>query len=976
MSERTLNFDYKETVRTPKTDFPMRAKAAVRELEIQRFWDEQRIYEHLAEHNPGDLFILHDGPLYANGDLHVGHALNRTLKDIINRYQFLQGRKVRFVPGWDCHGLPIELKVLQAMKREDRAGLTPLQLRRHARDYALAALERQRASFRRYGVWGDWQHPYLTLQPEYEAAQIGVFGKMVLKGYIYRGLKPVHWSPSSQTALAEAELEYPEGHISRSIYVKFPVHHFVHPNTATCLAAALLSHLEDYRDTEEDLPGALLGEGGQIPDISIAIWTTTPWTIPGNLAICLNGGLDYAVVHSPTHGFLIVAEALVEKLGQTFATSFETLMTFKGSELEGTVCLHPLYTRISPVILGEHVTIESGTGAVHTAPGHGLEDYKVGQHYGLDILAPVDDYGRFTEDVERERRASDPALAGLAVLEEGNGAVIEALKAAGALLKEETYPHKYPYDWRTKKPTIFRATTQWFVSVADFRELALDAIKNVGWVPASGENRITAMVKDRTDWCISRQRAWGLPIPVFYCENCNGVLLSEESLETVQSTIRTYGSDIWWEKEAHELLPAGATCAQCGGHTFRKEKDIMDVWFDSGSSWSGVLSDRDNLRYPADLYLEGSDQHRGWFQSSLLTSIATEEKAPYRKVITHGFVLDESGRKMSKSLGNVVDPQIVIEGGKNQKQDPAYGADVLRLWVSSVDYTADVPLGRTILGQMADVYRKIRNTARYLLGSLYDFVPERDQVDYDALPEIDCYLLQRLDSVIQEVTEAFETYQFSRFFQTVQNFCTVDLSNFYLDISKDRLYISAEKSLRRRSCQTVLSKVLDSLVRLVAPVLPHLAEDIWQYMPYRVAHQSVFQAGWVRSDSRWHRPDLSHGWQKLTALRDEVNTGLEALRKDKTIGASLEARVRLEIREPGLYAEAERMRDELRYLFIVSQVELLLVDGEPGGPTTITILQAEGDKCERCWNYSVQVGTFEDHPTLCERCVGALAGSY
>lgn len=949
----------------------------MREPEIQQFWADQGIYEHQSEHNPGEPFILHDGPPFANGDLHTGHALNKTLKDIINRYQILQGRKVRYVPGWDCHGLPTELKVLQQINREERSSLTPLQLRRQARDYALAALERQKVGFRRYGVWGDWQHPYATLQPEYEAAELGVFGKMALKGYIYRGLKPVHWSPSSQTALAEAELEYPEGHTSRSIYVKFPVHHFTQPDTATCLAAALLPYLKEYQDTEEELPGVLLGEGSaQMPEISVAIWTTTPWTIPGNLAVCLNGKLDYAVIYSPALGFLIVAEALVEKLSQTFATPFETLITFKGSELEGSVCLHPLYRRISPVVLGEHVTTESGTGAVHTAPGHGVEDYEVGQHYGLAVLAPVDDYGRFTEEADQERRTHEPVFAGLAVLEEGNNAVIEALKTAAVLLKEEAYPHKYPYDWRTKKPTIFRATTQWFASVADFRELALDAIKNVEWFPPSGENRITAMVKDRSDWCISRQRAWGLPIPAFYCENCDTVLLSEQSIAAVQSEVRAHGSDVWWEKEAHELLPPDTICTQCGGRTFRKGKDTIDVWFDSGSSWSGVLRERNGLRYPADLCLEGSDQHRGWFQSSLLTSIATEEKAPYRKVLTHGFVLDENGRKMSKSLGNVVDPQIVIEGGKNQKQDPAYGADVLRLWVSSVDYTADVPLGRTILSQIADVYRKIRNTARYLLGSLYDFVPERDRVAYDELPELDCYLLHRLDTVIQEVTQAFETYQFSRFFQTVQNFCTVDLSNFYLDVSKDRLYISAESSLRRRSCQTVLSRVLDSLVRLVSPVLPHLAEDIWQYMPYPVEHKSVFQAGWAVSDPRWQRSELARSWQRLIALRDEVNTNLEILRKDKAIGASLEAQVRLQIRDPELWAEAERMAEELRYLFIVSQVKVLPVNDEASGPATITIVQAEGDKCERCWNYSVQVGSFTDHPTLCERCVAALAGNY
>lgn len=965
--------DYKKTVLTPQTDFSMRANAAVREPEIQRFWEDHGIYRHQAADGSGEVFILHDGPPYANGDLHTGHALNKILKDTINRYQILHGRCVRYVPGWDCHGLPIEIKVLQEMSSKERAGLAPLALRRKARDFALATIDKQRAAFRRYGVWGDWSEPYITLQPEYEAAQIGVFGRMALRGYIYRGLKPVHWSPSSRTALAEAELEYPENedgspaHVSRSVYVRFPVRSIAQPVAATVIAAELLPFLSEYRDREEELLEVMLGERDELPPLSVAIWTTTPWTLPGNLAIALGSNLDYAVVRSQAHGFLLVAEALMESLADALGTEFELVTVLKGSELEGSVCLHPLYDRPSPLVLGSHVTTESGTGAVHTAPGHGAEDFDVAQHYGLAILSPVDDGGNFTSEADEGRRFPEPVFASKSVLGDGNGAVIEALTTAGALLAEVPYRHKYPYDWRTKQPTIFRATTQWFASVAAFRAEALDAIARVKWIPASGENRITAMVADRSDWCISRQRAWGLPIPAFYCTSCGQVLLTEQSIGAVQAAIRIHGSDIWWEKEAHDLLPGGTTCNHCGGNAFRKETDIMDVWFDSGSSWAAVLEQRPGLHVPADVCLEGSDQHRGWFQSSLLTCIATEGRAPYRSVLTHGFVLDEKGRKMSKSLGNTVDPKLVIEGGKDQKRQPAYGADVLRLWVSSVDYTSDMLLGPNILAQTAEVYRKIRNTARFLLGNLHDFLPSRDLVAYQALEEVDLYALHRLKVVTDEVSQAFETYQFSRFFQAIQHYCVVELSNFYLDISKDRLYIAAADSPRRRTCQTVLYHALEGLTRMIAPVLPHLAEDIWQHLPYPVAQRSVFEARWPESTDLWYQPELAGRWQALILLRDRVNVALESARSAKQIGSSLEARLELRLADPAVRAEAERLRAELRYLFLVSEVVLIDEPSSEAVPE-ILVLKAEGQKCERCWNYSIQVGEFADHPTLCERC--------
>ncbi|MEH2057221.1 MAG: isoleucine--tRNA ligase [Nostoc sp.] len=978
----TESGSYKDTVNLPKTNFDMRANAIKREPEIQKFWEENKIYDRLSKNNPGELFILHDGPPYANGSLHIGHALNKILKDIINRYQLLQGRKVRYVPGWDCHGLPIELKVLQNMKSAERQNLTPLQLRQKAKEFALVTVDDQRQNFKRYGIWGDWDNPYLTLKPAYEAAQIGVFGQMFLKGYIYRGLKPVHWSPSSKTALAEAELEYPEGHISRSIYAAFAI---------TGLASAVKPLLAEYQS-----------------DLGVAIWTTTPWTIPANLAVAVNADLNYAVVevepHPPTPSpqagrgseevsshspltervrfrYLIVAADLVERLSSTLGVELTLKATFKGNDLEHTTYRHPLFDRESPIVIGgDYITTESGTGLVHTAPGHGQEDYIVGGRYGLPILAPVDDNGNFTEEAGE--------FAGLNVLGDGNQAVIDALNAAGSLLKEEPYPHKYPYDWRTKKPTIFRATEQWFASVEGFREEALKAIATVKWIPAQGENRITPMVAERSDWCISRQRAWGVPIPVFYDEATGEVLLNEEIINHVQGIIAEIGSDAWWELSVEELLPESYLQ---NGKSYRRGTDTMDVWFDSGSSWASVVQQRPELRYPADIYLEGSDQHRGWFQSSLLTSVAVNDVAPYKTVLTHGFALDEQGRKMSKSEGNVVDPNIIIEGGKNQKVEPAYGADVLRLWVSSVDYSGDVRIGKNIIKQMNDVRGKIRNTARFLLGSLDDFDPEKDAVPFEELPELDRYMLHRISEVFEEVTEAFESFQFFRFFQTVQNFCVVDLSNFYLDVAKDRLYISAKDAFRRRSCQTVLKIALENLARAIAPVLSHTAEDIWQYLPYKTPYKSVFEAGWVQVEEKWRNPELAEFWEALRQLRTDVNKVLEQARIEKLIGSSLEAKTLIHIPHKQLGDAIKAFNpvkgngiDELRYLLLTSQVELLdSAEGLKGLEYTaqtedweIGVVKADGQKCDRCWNYSTHVGESAEHPLICERCVAALAGEF
>jgi isoleucyl-tRNA synthetase len=978
---------YKDTLNLLKTDFGMRANARVREPEIQAYWADQRIYERLSRDNPGEPFTLHDGPPYANGALHVGHALNKILKDIINKTALLQGRRAVFVPGWDCHGLPIELKVLQALDSNERAGLTPLGLRRRAHAYALEQVDNQKAGFQRWGIWADWHDPYLTLQKSYEAAQIGVFGAMVLAGHIYRGLKPVHWSPSSRTALAEAELEYPDGHTSPSLTVAFPV---------VELPAALAAQLTAAGLTAE----AATAAGG----LAVAIWTTTPWTLPANLAVAVNGQLDYVVcavaprgdTAAPAASHLVVAAGLREDLDNSLGLALTPLLTVKGSELEGVVYRHPLLERTSPVVIGgDYITTEAGTGLVHTAPGHGVDDFNTGIKYGLPVLCPVDEAGNLT--------AEAGPFAGTNVLKDANPAVIAALEPSGLLLKQERYAHRYPYDWRTRKPTIFRATEQWFASVQGFREAALEAIASVEWLPASGRNRIEAMVRERGDWCISRQRTWGVPIPVFYHRNTGEVLLNEATLQHIQALIAEHGSDVWWERDEAALLPPSHAAE---AHLWRKGTDTMDVWFDSGSSWAGVLggiagggSRSPELRYPADLYLEGSDQHRGWFQSSLLTSVAVNGQAPYRRVLTHGFTLDEKGRKMSKSLGNVVDPTVLVEGGKNEKQEPAYGADVLRLWVSSVDYSADVPLGPGIVKQLADVYRKVRNTARYLLGNLHDFDP-RPQVEgghaiaIGDLPVLDRWMLQRTRDLIDGVTEDFANFEFYRFFQALQNFCVVDLSNVYLDIAKDRLYVSGANDFRRRSCQTVLSLVVERLAGLIAPVLCHMAEDIWQNLPYGVAEQSVFERGWPTAPDSWSAPELLEPMQRILELRALVNRQLEACRRTQQVGASLETQVYLQIDASAttapLRTALDRLAasprpdvDNLADWLLVSQLEQ---NGEPPEPplsraeeggVAVRVARAAGEKCERCWHYATDVATHRlsdcVQGRICGRCRTVLA---
>ncbi|WP_413746993.1 isoleucine--tRNA ligase [Synechococcus sp. MIT S9507] len=951
---------YKDTLNLLQTSFGMRANAVKREPELQSFWAGQGIDLKLGLNNPGPVFTLHDGPPYANGPLHMGHALNKVLKDVINKYQILRGRKVRYIPGWDCHGLPIELKVLQSMDQEQRQSLTPIKLRKKAAAYARKQVDSQMKGFQRWGIWADWQEPYLTLQKDYEAAQIRVFGDMVLKGHIYRGLKPVHWSPSSRTALAEAELEYPDGHTSPSVYVAFPAVELPEPLRDTLTTAGITL------PSEADALGQAL---------QVAIWTTTPWTLPANLAVSVNERLDYALADDGQGRLLVVAADLIDSLAATLELPLARKATIKGALLAGLTYRHPLLDRTSPLVIGgDYITTESGTGLVHTAPGHGVDDFHTGQKNGLPVLCPVDEAGTLTEEAG--------AFAGLNVLKDANPAIIDALETAGALLKQEDYGHRYPYDWRTKKPTIFRATEQWFASVDGFRQQALDAIDQVEWTPASGRNRIEAMVKERGDWCISRQRTWGVPIPVFYNRSGGEVLLNADTVAHIEALIGEHGADVWWEKDEADLLPPSYAGQ---AEQWRKGTDTMDVWFDSGSSWAAVSNQKETLHYPADLYLEGSDQHRGWFQSSLLTSVAVNGHAPYQRVLTHGFALDEKGRKMSKSLGNVVDPMVIIEGGKNQKQEPAYGADVLRLWVSSVDYSADVPIGAGILRQLADVYRKVRNTSRYLLGNLHDFNPAADTVPVAELPLLDRWMLQRTAEVMDEISEAFENYEFFRFFQLLQNFCVTDLSNFYLDIAKDRLYVSAPSDRRRRSCQTVMSLIIERLAGLIAPVLCHMAEDIWQNLPYEVEEISIFHRGWPTVPPDWRDPSLSEPIQRLRELRAAVNRVLEDCRSRQELGASLEAAVRIETRNQELESalnwlneSGDTETDGLRDWLLVSQLQLggepwaELLANQTNDSAIIEVSRARGIKCERCWHYEGDVGQHSQHPTLCGRCCGVL----
>src|SRR5574341_1753682 len=851
--------DYKSTLNLPRTDFPMKANLPQREPALLAWWQEVSLYERIQEAGRDrPLYLLHDGPPYANGRIHIGHALNKILKDIIVKSKTMAGYRAPYVPGWDCHGLPIEHQVLKELgdKKKD---LDTTAIRKLCREYAEKYYRIQRDEFRRLGVLGDWEHPYLTMDPAYEETILREFGKFVQKGGVYKGLKPVLWCTTDQTALAEAEVEY-EDHTSPSIYVKFPV---VNPQGRFSLNPPKGTH--------------------------VVIWTTTPWTLLANRAICLHPHFMYRWVKTPA-GELIIAQDLVEQCMKAFGYTpgeFEIKAgAYSGQELarpNPVICSHPWLNLKVPIVLGEHVTKEQGTGCVHTAPGHGQEDYEVGLRYGLEVYTPVDSQGRFFKEVD---------LFGGQKVFDANKAIIALLAEREMLVKAQMITHSYPRCWRCKNPVIFRATEQWFVSM-DQNDLLKKTVENanaVAWVPGWGKDRFLSMVGDRPDWCISRQRAWGVPIVAFTCKDCGELLLDKAVIDHVANIVEKEGADAWFVKSPAELLPKGTSCRKCKSADFAKEMDILDVWFDSGVSHAAVLKTRKELSWPADLYLEGSDQHRGWFQSSLLASVGTSGKAPYRAVLTHGFTVDGSGKKMSKSAGNVVAPQEVID---------KYGAEVLRLWVSAADYRDDVRISPEILTHLAEAYRRIRNTSRYLLGNLFDFDPEKDGVADPQLLEIDRWALHRLQMLVQRVGKAYDDFEFHIVFHSIHNFCAVDMSAFYLDILKDRLYTAKAASIERRSGQTVMHKVLSALVRLMAPVLSFTADEVWGYMQESAKEKSVFFAEFPKPEEKYIDSKLEARWEKLLAARGEAAKVLEALRRDKKIGHSLDAGVTL-YAEPGL----------------------------------------------------------------------------
>ncbi len=920
--------DYNKTLHLPKTDFPMRAGLPKREPETLKGWQEEHLYEELMKRNEGKpLYILHDGPPYANGIIHLGTALNKTLKDFVLKYKNMSGYKAPYVPGYDTHGLPTELKARKKAGMKSDTAVSPLELRKLCREFALGFVEDQRRQFERLGVLGEWDNPYLTLKNEYVAKQVEVFGEMARKGYIYKGLKPVYWCPECQTALAEAEVEYAEDPC-HSIYVKFKV--------------------------TDDL-GKLSALGADLDNTYFVIWTTTTWTLPGNVAICVGPAYEYALVKAGKEYYVMARELVEASMQAAGITDYEIAGTIMGSELEYMKTAHPFLDRTSLVIVGDHVTLESGTGCVHTAPGHGVEDFEVCRNYKeLPMVVPVDHKGILTTEAG--------PFAGLTT-DEANKAIAKHLEETGNLFALAKIIHQYPHCWRCKSPILFRATEQWFCSISDFADKALEAIHGVKWVPAWGEERIANMVRDRSDWCISRQRTWGVPIPIFYCEDCGADIVNEETIAHVADVFRQKGADAWYAGEAADLLPEGYTCPKCGGKHFKKETDIMDVWFDSGSSHAAVLDERDYLRFPADLYLEGADQYRGWFQSSLLTAVATKGQAPYKTVVTHGWVVDGEGRKMSKSVGNTIIPDEVVE---------QYGADILRLWVASSDYHADIRISPEILKQLSEVYRKIRNTARFILGNLSDFNPDADSVSDESFQEIDRWALMRLDQLVAKCREAYDNFEYHLIYHAVHNFCVIDMSNFYLDVIKDRLYVEAADSASRRAAQTVIYRVLDTLTRLFAPILAFTADEIWKYMPHgadREAANVLFNemptAKGLADEAFMAR------WDKIHAVRDEVKKALEEARNQKVIGASLEAAVILTAAGETC-AFLKGVQDMLPAVFIVSAVRVEEGKAENESGLAVKVEPAAGKKCLRCWMYTEDVGSDPDHPDLCARCAAIL----
>ena len=928
--------DYKSTLNLPKTKFPMQAGLPKMEPEMLKSWEENKVYEKEMKKNEGKpVYVLHDGPPYANGDIHLGTALNKILKDIIVRYKNMSGFKAPYVPGWDTHGLPTELKARKKAGVGKSTTISDVELRKLCREFALGYLDDQRNQFKRLGGIGDWEHPYITLTHDFEAKQIEIFAEMATKGYIYKGLKPVYWCPECETALAEAEIEYAEDSCD-SIYVKFRV-------------------------TNDK--GLFTAKGVDLSNTYFVIWTTTTWTIPGNVAICLGPDFEYSLIKCGNENYVMATELYESAMKEAGKTDYEVIATFKGSELELMETAHPFLDRKSLVILGDHVTLESGTGCVHTAPGHGIEDFDVchNNYPQIPIIVPVDSHGKLTDEAGKQ-------FAGLST-NEANKAIAEHLKDIDALFAIKHIIHQYPHCWRCKKPVLFRATEQWFCSIEAIKKKAVEEINKVNWVPAWGRDRITSMVMDRNDWCISRQRRWGVPIPIFYCKDCGEPLISKDAMMEVSKMFAKEGTDSWYIKEAKEILPEGTKCAKCGCTDFTKEHDIMDVWFDSGVTHAAVADQRPELHWPADLYLEGADQYRGWFQSSLLTSVAWRGKAPYKGVVTHGWVVDGEGRKMSKSLGNGISPSEIVE---------KYGADILRLWVASSDYHADIRISKAILKQLSDAYRKIRNTARFILGNLKDFNPDTDSVSMDKLQPIDRWALYQLDRLTKHVREGYESFEFHNAYHAIHNFCVVDMSNFYLDVLKDRLYVEKTNSETRRAAQTVMYTILDGMTRLVSPILAFTSDEIWHSMPHDsnadaecVLYNDLPTSTGVNVDE-----EFIAKWDKIHKIRNDVKKALEIARKNKIIGASLDAKVQL-FCTGELFDFVKSVENELTTAFIVSQVEVINdgkgeFEGEELPELSVTVSHADGVKCARCWSYSDTVGNDSEYSDVCSRCAEVL----
>ncbi|MGL5202186.1 isoleucine--tRNA ligase [Cetobacterium sp.] len=925
--------DYGKTLNLPKTSFQMRANLPTKEPNILKKWDDQKIYEKGLQKG-SKTFILHDGPPYANGGIHIGHALNKILKDIILKYKRLSGYSVPYVPGWDTHGLPIELKVSEELGAKMKE-MSPLEIREKCTEYAKKWVEVQKEGFQRLGILGEWDNPYLTLNPEYEAKQLEVFGELYENGYIFKGLKPIYWSPVTETALAEAEIEY-KNHVSPSIYVK----------------------MEANEEIMEKL--------GMTESLYLVIWTTTPWTLPANTGIALNGEFEYGI-YKTEKGNLILAKVLADKAFLDMGVKeVELVKEFVGADLENLTYKHPFLDRTGKVVLGTHVTAEAGTGVVHTAPGHGQDDYVVGVRYGLPIISPINNKGVLTEEAGQ--------FAGL-FYKKANKVIVEHLTETGHLLSYKEFEHSYPHDWRSKTPVIFRATEQWFIRCegSDLREKALRALDDVKFVPEWGRNRIGSMLETRPDWCISRQRTWGVPIPVFYNEVTGKEIFEREILDRVIGIVKTEGSAAWVKYSAEELIGEELLVKyNLKGLELRKETNIMDVWFDSGVSHRSVLETREGLHRPADLYLEGSDQHRGWFQTSLLTSVGSTGDAPFKMLLTHGFVNDGEGKKMSKSVGNVVAPQDVIK---------VYGADILRLWCASVDYSEDVKISDNILKQMAEAYRRVRNTARYILGNSADFNPATDAVAYEDLMEIDKWALNKLERLKRTVTESYEKYEFYNLFQEIHYFSGIDMSAFYLDIIKDRLYTEKADSKERRAAQTVMSEVLVTLTKMVAPILSFTAEEIWETLPESLKDsESVLLTDWYVNNDQYLNDELDTKWEEIAKLRKDVNKTLELARQgeNKIIGNSLDAKVILNAADADLERFLQENKEILEEVFIVSQLVITnekddsFVKGEEQEALFVKVEHADGEKCERCWKYSTELGTNPEHETICPRCTSAL----